>query len=150
MSRKVCITIRIFLYLALPMLLLSLGYITWRNQLAFPDQVIRKVMSGVPIGTTRSTAEAWARQSFKFIPTYYSASDTNVYRAPPTNLFHRAGLPENVPGGVVLCSARPGDPIGRAWDSWRANHVWVFLLLDRDGRVQDYRFLSFAELAKME
>jgi hypothetical protein len=140
--------IKTVLFVAVPVLLLAVGYAAWRHQTTFPQTIEQEVRAALPIGTPRSTAEAWAVQNFKFIPTY-QPSDA---RALPLSksLMGRAGVPVNMPGGVVPCVAKQSDLLGIALDSLQPNHVWTFLLLDREGRVYDYRFLSFAELRRME
>jgi hypothetical protein len=123
--------------------LLALGYVGWRQQDAFVQSVIRQVRVGIPIGTPRAQAEAWAVQNFK-LGTIFQPTGADG------GLMRWAGVPEHVDGGVVTCSAMPLDPLGQTMHRLRPNHVWVYLLLDRNGCVADYRFLSFETLRKIE
>jgi hypothetical protein len=82
-------------------------------------------------------------QTFGFLPNYRKSAHRG-------GLMNLAGVPNNVPGGVLECLAVPRDPLGRAIQQVRPLHVWVFLLLDHDGRVEDYRFLSFGQVREFE
>jgi hypothetical protein len=128
--------------------LLALGYVSLVQHDAFIQHVTQKVKAGVPIGTPRNKAESWAVQTFGFLPSY-RAPDSDDRSHGPT-LMQRAGVPKSVPGGVIEFLAKRRDPLGRGLDQIRSGHVWVFLLLDNDGCVQDYRFFSFGDLREME
>jgi hypothetical protein len=51
---------------------------------------------------------------------------------------------------MVFCTARRQGALAQALDRVYSDHVWVYFLLDKDQRVRDYYFLSFAELRKLE
>jgi hypothetical protein len=114
----------------------------------FTDQVEERVKAGIPAGTDRAAAEAWISRSFRVIPSF-SAPGVHKRSRSPT-LLQRAGM-ENVPGGgVVMFPAVRQGFIGEIISHIRPDLVWVFLLLDESGRVQDYRFYSVAELREAE
>ena len=117
----------------------------WKKQTAFAEQVAQRVKDGIPIGTPRDAAENWVVEHFRSMPSFHLSN-----RAIEKSLWERAGVPENVPGGVICCLATRSDLIGRLLDRFWPNHVFMFLLLDNRCQVQDYRFLSFSEWAKME
>jgi hypothetical protein len=113
----------------------------------FKAFVAREVKAGVPAGTTRSAAEAWCVRTFRFIPMYRSPEEIAEWK---TWLGKKAGVPAAVPGGVIEGTAPPREPLSRAYDLIRPQHVWYYLLLDERGKVYDYRFMSFNELREIE
>ena len=121
-----------------------IGYAALVRQRAFAGRVAQQVKAGVPIGTPRGVAESWAVKTFGYFTNYRPTKNDNG------GLMQRAGVPDRVPGGVIEFVATPRDLVGRGIDKLRPGHVWVYLLLDEEGCVQDYRFLSFDELRQME
>jgi hypothetical protein len=117
----------------------------WLQQDAFEEFVSTQVKAGIPLGTPRSKAEAWLQRTYGYGPQYRAPDE-----GPPAGLTRLAGVPEGVLGGVVETVATPKDLLGSAMNCVHPNHIFIYLLLDRNGSVQDYRFLSFNRLRKIE
>jgi len=132
------------------LVMVTSGLIWWVfGEGTFADQVEKHVKAGMPPGTDRAAAEAWISRSYQVIPSYAPPGRDKRSRFP--TLLQRAGIPENVPGGgVVMFPALHQGFLGGWLSRIRPDHVWVFLLLDQDGRVQDYRFYSYHQFREAE
>src|SRR5947207_600136 len=87
------------------LVILGVLYSLWLQQDSFEDRISAQVKSGIPVGTPRSKAEAWLQQTYGYEPQYRPANN-----GPPEGLSRLAGVPENIPGGVVETVATPTDP----------------------------------------
>jgi hypothetical protein len=134
----------------LTILTLAVAVAGWRARCpdTFAAGVEQSVRAGVPLGTDRTTAETWVWQTYQVRPAYCPPGGDDRSRGP--TLLGRAGVPEAVPGGVVWFPARRPGLAAEVLNRLRPDHVWVFLLLDRGGRVDGYRVFSFGELREAE
>jgi hypothetical protein len=111
----------------------------------FAERVTREVPTGVPIGTPRTTAEAWLTEQYGAFYGHYKGPGL-VGPQRPKMLLDAVAIAEDVPGGVVIERVRKRRLLERLLDRLHHEEVWVFLLLDADDGVQDYRFMSYPEL----
>jgi hypothetical protein len=112
----------------------------WRKPAVFVEEVAEKIKGVIPVGTQRPTAESRIVQSFECIPSYHRSN-----RAFDKSIWNCAEVPENVSGGVIIFLVRPNGLVGSVFGRFWRNDVLIFLLLDGEGQVQDYRFLSLTD-----
>jgi len=133
----------------LAVVLVAAAVFWWaRQQGTDAERVAHEVRAGVPPGTTQGDAEAWLKQTYGVIPTYLD--DVTANRIQGRTIPECAGVPAAELGGLISCSVRPRGALAEALRRVHYDHVWVYLLLDKEQRVRDYYFLSFDELRELE
>jgi hypothetical protein len=120
----------------------------WFGARGFSDRVAAEVRAGVPAGSSRAEAEAWLKHRYGTIPFYND--DVTADRFTGRTVPELAGVPPDELGGLIRTTVARRGVFGDAVNLFDREQVWVYLLLDRDQRVQSYFFLSLGELREME
>jgi hypothetical protein len=130
------------------LLAVAAAALVWVTRGSFVERVEAEVRAGLPLGTSREEAEAWARRTYGFVPQF--DSDVTGHRFVGRSVPELAGMNGEELGGLVRTVARRRGPIGEAMDLVDHDHVWVYILLDKQERVSGYFFLSLGQLRDME
>jgi hypothetical protein len=122
------------------------GYTLTRPKESPLDRFKREVAEAVPVGASRETAVAWAREMGTAFPE--RSYEPAVLGPPGRTIGEIAGM-----GRADLESfVEATIPWGRYEVNGETapNQLWVFIPLDADGRVKGHYFYSLAELADYE
>src|SRR5205807_2034054 len=120
----------------------------WFGSRSFRDRVEAEVRAGVPIGTPRGEARTWLQRTYGFQPR--DTDDVTGDQFQGQSVPQLAGIPADELGGLLRVTAARHGLFGSAINAIHRDQVWVYLLIDRQGRVSGYYFLSIDELRAME
>jgi hypothetical protein len=111
-------------------------------------RIKRQIQDEIPIGATQEEVKAWTERMGGSPPSFHSWAPVALDENAPKCLPEVSGLER----ADLAAFAEIRMPWGSytANDQFAANHLWIFLPLDEDGRVKGWYFMTLADLAEYE
>jgi hypothetical protein len=120
----------------------------WYASRTFLERVESEVRAGVPIGATREEALSWVGRTYGVVP--WETDDVTGDQFQGQTVPELAGVPADEVGRLIRVVVRRRGLFAEPADAVHYAQVFEYLLIDRNGRVSGYFFLSPDQLREME